>query len=502
MCFRQSYDNNGSVGYVLDPVGNRKSANSSLSGVNTSPTVTYTSDDELMPGEGETYDNNGNTLTTGGKTFTYDAENHLMSMTNGSNVVTMVYDGDGNRVAKTAGTVTTSYLVDDVNPTGLPQVMEELVNGAVARSYTYGFDRISENQLVNGAWAASFYGVDGMDSVRQLTNSSGTPTDTYEYDAFGNMVSKTGPAQNTYTPNNYLYRGEQYDLDLGLYYLRARYYNPVTGRFLSADPLAGEGQRRYEYAGADPVDGVDPTGMFWIAGEVAQQANRVHFPSMNIYSWCGTTVDGQIVAVLPWCGIIFPDFPLFSLGPPPQWIVRVNYRPVLTGKKGCDENLGIPSCSFLPFGWTEHTYVEIDTIYAGNNVIADTWGVLGVKKPKWDNQEMVQGSMHYNGLFQDPLHTAPGIQSRVVQATDKQASDLRDALESHVNEPYPNCPSCGLDYHNFFIKPRRDLVSLFTAYNSNTFTWNVIKNAGLTPPTGIGNAPGYHSSPRYGNYPF
>jgi RHS repeat-associated protein len=96
---------------------------------------------------------------------------------------------------------------------------------------------------------------DGEGSVRQLTSSAGTPTDTYEYDAFGNELNHTGT-----TPNNYLYRGEQFDSDLGLYYLRARYYNPLTGRFLSVDPEAGEGQRRCEYAAADPVNGVDPSG--------------------------------------------------------------------------------------------------------------------------------------------------------------------------------------------------------------------------------------------------
>jgi RHS repeat-associated protein len=242
----------GVVAYTLDSVGNRKAIASTLSGVNSGGTFSYNTDDELST---DLYDNNGDTLSTGGKNFSYDSENHLMGMNAGT--VTLLYDGDGNRVAKTVGGVTTRYLVDDMNPTGLPQVVDELVGGAVTRQYTYGLDRISENQFVGGAWTPSFYGVDGGGSVRQLTNSSGTVTDTYEYDAFGNKVNSTGT-----TPNNYLYGREQYDPDLGLYYLRARYYNPATGRFLSVDPMAGRGQRRYEYAGANPVKGMDPTGKF------------------------------------------------------------------------------------------------------------------------------------------------------------------------------------------------------------------------------------------------
>ena len=80
----------------------------------------------------------------------------------------------------------------------------------------------------------SFYGYDGFGNVRQLTGVSGEVTDTYEYDAFGNLLNKTGT-----TPNNYLYRGEQFDSGLGLYYLRARYYNTATGRFMSRDPYDG-----------------------------------------------------------------------------------------------------------------------------------------------------------------------------------------------------------------------------------------------------------------------
>jgi RHS repeat-associated protein len=109
-------------------------------------------------------------------------------------------------------------------------------------------------------------------------------TVSYDYDAFGNKINSTGS-----TPNNYLYRGEQYDSDLGLYYLRARYYNPLTGRFLSVDSQAGAGQRRYEYAEADPIDSMDPSGNEAIVEFALLQFYPkrlpVHFPGLP--SWCG-----------------------------------------------------------------------------------------------------------------------------------------------------------------------------------------------------------------------
>ena len=156
--------------------------------------------------------------------------------------------------------MTTQYLVDDLNPTGLPQVVEEVVNGAVTRQYTYGLQRISENQIIANLWTPSFYEYDGGGSVRQLTNSTGQVTDKYEYDAFGHSFTLSGT-----TPNNYLYQGEQFDSDLGLYYLRARYYNPQTGRFLSRDPEDGDYTdpktlHKYLYANGDPVNGIDPMG--------------------------------------------------------------------------------------------------------------------------------------------------------------------------------------------------------------------------------------------------
>jgi RHS repeat-associated protein len=85
-------------------------------------------------------------------------------------------------------------------------------------------------------------------------------TDTYDYDAFGNLIHSTGT-----TPNNYLFAGEQFDPDLGLYYNRARYLNTSTGRFWSMDSFEGDGQsplslNLYLYSNANAVDTTDPSG--------------------------------------------------------------------------------------------------------------------------------------------------------------------------------------------------------------------------------------------------
>ena len=254
---------NGSVGYGLDPVGNRQSQNSSIPGIATGG-FTYDPDDRLNT---ETYDANGNTLTSGGKTFAYDFENRLKSMTEGAVTVAIQYDADGNRAAKTVNGVTTRYLVDDLNPTGYAQVVEEVTAGAVTREYTYGPQRISQAQQIANAWTPSFYGYDGAGTVRLLTDNTGTVTDTYDYDAWGNTVNTTGS-----TPNVYLYRGEQYDPDLTLYYLRARYFNPLSGRFLTRDPEEHKPMRSkhkpldpgkfhtYLYATGDPINRIDPRG--------------------------------------------------------------------------------------------------------------------------------------------------------------------------------------------------------------------------------------------------
>ncbi|MEO8126468.1 MAG: RHS repeat-associated core domain-containing protein [Bryobacteraceae bacterium] len=105
-----------------------------------------------------------------------------------------------------------------------------------------------------------------------MADTTGAVTDTYTYDAFGNLVARTG-----ITPNDYLYRGEQFDPALGLYYLRARWMNSQTGRLMTRDPYEGDGalscckyqqplsmspvHHLYEYTHSNPVDYIDPTGL-------------------------------------------------------------------------------------------------------------------------------------------------------------------------------------------------------------------------------------------------
>jgi RHS repeat-associated protein len=256
-------NHDGSTSYQYDNVGNRKQL---LVNGTTANAYTYDADDRLGSDQ---YDADGNTISSGGTSNTYDFENHMVQ----DGYVTLVYDGDGNRVSETVGSVTTNYLMDTQNPTGYAQVVDELQSGAVTRTYSYGLERISENQTLNSTWTLSFYGYDGHGSVRQLTSSTGAVTDTYDYDAFGNLINQTGS-----TPNNYLFAGEQYDPALSLYYNRARYLNTGTGRFWSMDTYEGDGLsplsiHKYLYASANPVDRIDPSGHQDTAEELSGEAD-------------------------------------------------------------------------------------------------------------------------------------------------------------------------------------------------------------------------------------
>jgi RHS repeat-associated protein len=245
---------NGALTYSIDPVGNRLTRASSLAALG-SQSFGYDVNDELTT---DTSDANGNTTSSDGHTYAYDFENRLGSKDGGA--VTITYDGDGNRVAKTVGGVMTKYLVDDMNPTRYLQVMDEVSGGSVEVRYTFGNMLVSQTRNPSASPVTSFYGYDAHRNIAFLTDATGTVTDTYDYDAWGNVVAAT-----VSTPNTRLYEGQEFDPDIGLINLRARQYNPSTGRFLTIDPLMGRllkptSLNRYLSADADPENLWDPNG--------------------------------------------------------------------------------------------------------------------------------------------------------------------------------------------------------------------------------------------------
>ncbi|HTB61660.1 MAG TPA: RHS repeat-associated core domain-containing protein [Polyangia bacterium] len=245
---------NGLITYSLDPAGNRLSRTSGLAALG-NQSFQYDPNDQLSS---DTYDGNGNTTALATDSYAYDFENHLLSKNGGA--VTFAYDGDGTRVAKTVGGTTTRYLVADLSPTGYSQVLEEVVNGSTQVRYTYGRSVISQTRDASGTPQTSFYVRDAHGNIMFLTNAAGAVTDSYDYDAWGNVVASSGTTQNTR-----LFAGESFEPDLGVLALRARDYDPQRGRFLTIDLQQAPSRHpltlnRYLYADADPVNLVDPLG--------------------------------------------------------------------------------------------------------------------------------------------------------------------------------------------------------------------------------------------------
>jgi RHS repeat-associated protein len=176
------------------------------------------------------------------------------------------YDGDGNRIGKSVTlnkrTDSTQYLWD-INH-GLPQVLTES-DGKGTALFTYGLGRIS---MADPRQGQIYYQYDGQGSVRSLTDRKGMTRGLYAYDAFGKPLISASPVDN-----DFQYTGEQVDDETGLIYLRSRYYDPETGRFISRDPFAGfdtnsQSLNRYTYVQNNPVVYSDPSGKvpYWAVG--------------------------------------------------------------------------------------------------------------------------------------------------------------------------------------------------------------------------------------------
>ena len=217
--------------------------------------LTYGDDDSLATWNGQTCvsDLEGN-LTTGPlngslTSFSFDARNRLASVGNTS----YAYDAENRRVSKTVGGVTTRYVQD--SQSALSRLLVA-TTGSATTSYVYAGGMLLYEET--GTFTKTYH-FDSRGSTVALTDDSGIVTDRIAYNDYGAIVQRTG---TTATP--FLFNGScgvQTDAN-GLYYMRARYYNPDTRRWLSRDPIGENGGLNlYAYVGNHPINSIDPFGL-------------------------------------------------------------------------------------------------------------------------------------------------------------------------------------------------------------------------------------------------
>ena len=253
-----------SYNYTLDQLGNHVQVikDEPLLPVLTDALINYSYDAENRltnaGGTLQAYDANGNLTAKGNDSFVYDFNDRLIQSDIAGVIGQYNYDGLGNRFAKTEDGVTTRYIID-VNGR-LTNVLAETDDlGAITAYYVYGLGLISKI-LPDGT--ASYYHYDSRGSTVALTDAGHNITDSYAYSTFGSLSNVSGATSN---PFKYLGRYGVMDEGNGLDYIRARYYSPERGRFISKDVLTGKDSdsqslNRYVYTSNNPIVFIDISG--------------------------------------------------------------------------------------------------------------------------------------------------------------------------------------------------------------------------------------------------
>ena len=223
------------------------------------------------------YDANGNLVQESSINtsldLTFGVRDELTELDRDGAVIGFLYDGDGNRIGLRRDGVTQQFVVDPNR--ALPDLIAEADgDGNIGSYYLYGIGLAA--QVSADGSRIRYYHFDPIGSTIALSDPAGQVTDSYSYDEFGRLNRRTGTTENRF---RFVGRLGVQDDETGLFHMRARYYDPVAGRFVSRDTigLAG-GMNRYLYAGNDPVSEVDPSGL--IASNYSQTNSSI-WGSMN-----------------------------------------------------------------------------------------------------------------------------------------------------------------------------------------------------------------------------
>lgn len=212
------------------------------------------------------YDDEGNLVERRNRTtnesnqYSYDHRNRLVRVDEFDGAGALAqrseyeYDVYDRRVARTVDGDTTYTVYDGANAWA-----DFDASGAVTARYLFGEQVDEPIARYRAGEGTTWYLADRLGSVRELANAAGDVVDSVVYDSFGNVVTETNPAFG----DRFKFTAREYDGETGLYYYRARYYDPATGRFLSQDPLgfrAGDTNLQ-RYVGNSPTNFTDPSGL-------------------------------------------------------------------------------------------------------------------------------------------------------------------------------------------------------------------------------------------------
>ena len=209
------------------------------------------------------YDNNGNMIsrvkngiTT---TFAYDYGDRLISQTTAGSTIQHIYDGQSNRISRDDDGSETRYILD--RGRSMSHILCETDDsGNIIAYYIHGPKLLAR---INTDGSESYYHTDHIGNVIALTDDTETITDRYAYTPFGVLAGNVGTTPNPFTYVGGL--GVMAEAD-DLYFMRARFYDPDSGRFLSKDPIESSiFQNFYEYADNSPFNKYDPQGLASVA---------------------------------------------------------------------------------------------------------------------------------------------------------------------------------------------------------------------------------------------